>query len=242
MMYDYKEHYDSFYRGKGAYHWIRGDTEVVDIIRGHFLTKTDGKLLDVGCGDGWVLSHFTKDFTCYGVDVSKVAIDLAKQRFSEHGLKAKFEVRSATKLRYADNQFDVVLFIDCIEHLTLEDGVRALNEIYRVLKPGGEVIICTPNLCDEYVIDKSDVPEALRKVLPDKIKNSDFSEPEHHLHEYEREELKNVVESCGFSIQRSGVGGCLCVVVGGYIGCEKVCDFEFIIPYDKQFICATKTC
>ncbi len=112
------------------------------------LEKTPGaklrKLLDLGCGDG----SFTikcadvlviPDKNVYGIDAVPENVAKAKQR----GIDARcYNLNS--RIEFPDNQFDVVVASHIIEHLNNTD--LFLQEIYRVLKPGGYLVIATPNL------------------------------------------------------------------------------------------------
>lgn len=92
------------------------------------------KLLDVGCGVGDfpdAFSVYLPKMEIHAIDISKRAIDLAKKR----NQKVHFKVANAEKLPYKDDTFDVVTCFDLIEHV--EHPERVIQEIYRVLKPGG---------------------------------------------------------------------------------------------------------
>ena len=49
-------------------------------------------------------------------------------------------------LPYDGNSFDRALCLDVLEHLSFEDQPRAVAELYRVLRPGGELLVSVPNL------------------------------------------------------------------------------------------------
>jgi ubiquinone/menaquinone biosynthesis C-methylase UbiE len=73
----------------------------------------------------------------YGIDFSRDAIELCKTR----NLQNVFEM-DAHALAFKDNEFDLIIASDCLEHL--QNDEKALNEWYRVLKKGGEGIIFVP--------------------------------------------------------------------------------------------------
>ncbi len=106
------------------------------------------KILDVGCGDGLFLDHLAQALktkgkknktSLWGVDFSKYK--LAKAKKSGHNVK---ECDLEKGLPFEDNYFDVIYAAELIEHLYNPDFF--LEECYRVLRPGGTVIISTPNL------------------------------------------------------------------------------------------------
>lgn len=99
---------------------------------------------------------------------------------------------------FADGEFDVVLFCEVIEHLT-ENPVFALSEIHRVLKPGGLVIVSTPNAARSgnlmrlwlgvNVFDQYHLGAPLRGTR--------------HSREYTMQELENLIGGCGFRVDRA---------------------------------------
>lgn len=98
-------------------------------------------VLDAGCGDGEIGSLLKKQMhvDVYGVDISKNGVALANKK----GLKAKISDMSK-KIPFRSSMFDLVISSATIEHVPNPDTF--LKEIYRVLKPGGIVLISTPNL------------------------------------------------------------------------------------------------
>ena len=100
-------------------------------------------LLDLGCDDGAVMLERVKDKIetplIYGLDVSKQKVALAKKR----GIKAEV-ANLEHPFPYANNSFDLVTANQIIEHLVNVDGF--LQNIHRVLKPGGYLILSTENL------------------------------------------------------------------------------------------------
>jgi len=98
-----------------------------------------GKALDVGCGDGRFLNRLRKaGWAVDGVDFDAKAIATAKSKYGldlRHGdlASAKFEAGT----------FDAVTLSHVIEHVP--DPIALLGEVRRVLKPGGRIVITTPN-------------------------------------------------------------------------------------------------
>jgi ubiquinone/menaquinone biosynthesis C-methylase UbiE len=97
-------------------------------------------VLDVGCGNGYVLSKYAREGAeVYGIDLTKAAIDLTEARFDLLGLQGTFQVANAEALPFADDTFDCVCSMGVLHHTP--DTARAIAEIYRVLKPGGRLIV-----------------------------------------------------------------------------------------------------
>ena len=98
------------------------------------------KVLEIGCGLGTDGAQFAKagaDYT--GVDLTNAAIELARKRFELFGLTGKFQVADAENLDFPDESFDVVYSHGVLHHTPDIDA--AVQEIRRVLKPGGRAIV-----------------------------------------------------------------------------------------------------
>jgi len=99
-------------------------------------------VLDCGCGVGYgsyFLSHKAKKVV--GIDISSRAIEKAKNTYKRKNLN--FYVMDVCNLNFEKNTFDIVVAFQLIEHL--RDPLRFIEEIKRVLKPGGVFILATPN-------------------------------------------------------------------------------------------------
>lgn len=102
-------------------------------------------ILDVGCGIGgsslYLAGKYNASVT--GITLSPVQATRAKQRAAEFGLcyRANFQVADALNMPFADNSFDLIWSLESGEHMP--DKVKFLQECYRVLKPGGKMIVVT---------------------------------------------------------------------------------------------------
>jgi len=117
-----------------------------------------GKVLDAGCGDG-VFSYLVskKGYEVSGVDLSKEAIDAAKEITKKKGQNIDFRVASVYELPYEDNYFDAVVSTEVIEHL--DDVDKFLDEIKRVTKKEGTIVISTPIRLTREPLDPEHVVE-----------------------------------------------------------------------------------
>jgi ubiquinone/menaquinone biosynthesis C-methylase UbiE len=145
--------HDSHYDWDGKT-WNRNFTElrtrdVAVMSLGEINSK---KILDVGCGDG-TYSHVMMKLGAIvsGQDLNYDNIELAKNRIndlsnlSKADSKGQFVCGNAKKLHFDSNSFDCVFSSDFFEHIDLNLKKEVLAEIYRVLKPGGILVIKTPN-------------------------------------------------------------------------------------------------
>ena len=128
-----------------------------------------GRALDVGCGDGR-LTTLLRAREVVGADVSAVA--LARAPFD--GVKLEPD----EQLPFADNEFDLVLCAETIEHV--RDVQLLLSELRRVLRPGGRLAVTTPA-------------------------SAPLIRPEHpfspHIRFFTRRSLRGALEATGFEVE-----------------------------------------
>ena len=108
-------------------------------------TKDGFKILDLGCGSGR-LYHLFEEFQgveYVGVDQSEGQIEIAKEKFPE----LDFQVAEMTELPFEENEFDIIYCVATFHHLPDEKSrIKALDEMKRILKPGGHIIMTNWNL------------------------------------------------------------------------------------------------
>jgi len=107
-----------------------------------FKPVVKGRLLDFGCGDGQFLHMVSKYCQAsYGIDISEVAIEKARKNYPD----IQFELlNDKGKTNFQDNFFDTICIVDVLEHIL--DIESFLEEIYRILKPKGNLLIATNEL------------------------------------------------------------------------------------------------
>jgi len=115
--------------------------ELIRFISRNFYRITNRKninILEVGCGSGANLWYLAREgFKTYGFDGSSIALERAEDYLKKENLTANLKQGDAMNLPYDDSSFDVVLDIECLYANSLFDTSVILQEIYRVLKPGG---------------------------------------------------------------------------------------------------------
>lgn len=107
--------------------------------------QQNDRILDAGCGSG-MLSHFlAKDNKAqvWGADANPDAIAFCKSRFRLPNLQ--FVQSLIDELPFQENFFNKIAFLEVIEHITPEQGLEVLKSFYRLLAPGGTLVISTPN-------------------------------------------------------------------------------------------------
>ncbi len=155
-----------------------------------------GKILEIGsipCHITYILYKFKFPFT--GVDINP---DRCKHLTDKYDIKIiKADIETAP-LPFEDNEFDLILFNEIFEHLRI-DPIFTLKEINRVLKPGGTMILSTPNL---YSLLK------IIKYLRGQSFNNAYLEFEKlytighmgHIREYTENEVKTFLTNTGFKV------------------------------------------
>jgi ubiquinone/menaquinone biosynthesis C-methylase UbiE len=97
-------------------------------------------VLEVGIGLGTDFTRFARaGARLAGIDLTEAAVDLVRRRLAHEGLEADVRVGDAENLPFADGTFDLVYSWGVLHHTP--DTARALDEVRRVLRPGGEARI-----------------------------------------------------------------------------------------------------
>jgi ubiquinone/menaquinone biosynthesis C-methylase UbiE len=145
-------------------------------------------VLDIGCGTGMNSARLVSaGHSVFGVDISSVAIEQYRSRGFE-GMVCDV----SAQLPFEDERFDAVLASEVVEHLA--DTETFLSGVFRLLKPGGELVLSTPNSAFWVY-----------RVLG--LFGRTLSELQHpgHLRFFTRRSLRRGLERAGFvRIQMSG--------------------------------------
>jgi SAM-dependent methyltransferase len=134
-------------------------------------------VLDVGSGAGEFLielSRTVRDVRCVGVDASEALVAIARERAAAAGVMVDFGRGNAERLDFADGSFDRVNCSRVLLHL--ERPRAAVEEMARVLSPGGLVSIGEPDF-DALMIDSDDLrlATAVRSALTAGLHNPDIA-------------------------------------------------------------------
>ena len=114
------------------------------LVRDILSYGTEGHLLDVGTGPGWLLIKLSEESPAlhvHGIDIAPTMVAQAVANVHKAGFSGVVEVKEGDvcTIPYEDALFDVVVSTGSIHHW--KEPVRALNEIYRVLKEGGYALV-----------------------------------------------------------------------------------------------------
>ncbi len=153
-----------------------------------YIAPADQFILDLGCGEGILLEKIVRrcpEKKVLGIDVMQENIKICKTN------ALPVEYGDLYNLTLTDNSVDTVFLIEVIEHLTQPQ--RALQEIHRILKPGGKVVILFPN----------DSVFAVARFVTLKFKEWKYNPG--HVRQWTHNDLQDVLREIGFlpKLQRS---------------------------------------
>jgi ubiquinone/menaquinone biosynthesis C-methylase UbiE len=150
------------------------------------MLKPGERLLDVGCGTGGVTipakRRIGENGPVYGIDPSPEMIEVACKKAERAGLDIDFRIGVIETLPYADGSFDVVTSSLMMHHLPYEVQQKGLAEIYRVLSPGGRILIA------DAMKPKNILLKRLFKFMA-----------QHHGLKFDVEDLPATLKSAGFT-------------------------------------------
>jgi len=104
-----------------------------------------GKLLNIGCAHGPDFLPFKQGFDLYGVDFSTEMLKFARKYSQKFGFAVELTLADVCHLPYPDETFDWAISVATYHHIRGEGQQAALNELRRILKPGGEAFITVWN-------------------------------------------------------------------------------------------------
>jgi ubiquinone/menaquinone biosynthesis C-methylase UbiE len=165
--------YDDINQVEETHWWYRARREIIfDWVKRILSDHKSPRILDIGCGTGFNMTHLQR-LGCNqitGLDFSPDALAYCRS----HKLRELIH-GDAAKLPICNAYYDIVLTLDIIEHLKDDHG--ALLEVYRILKPGGSLIVFVPAF--EFLWSFQD-------------------EISHHQRRYTVKELREKVSQAGF--------------------------------------------
>lgn len=197
---DFQEHEIEWTREKAARFWRVLARNVADrdyfsnavgrsviLEARHHGVKLDGRVLDYGCGPGHLLRHLVQLTTSVeGADFSEPSLAEARRRVESNPSFRGVTLISELPSVLPANAYDTVFFIETIEHLIGDDLPDTLHELYRLVRPGGCVVVTTPNNED---LDRS------KRCCPD---CGCVFHLVQHVSSWSRETLSKALEHVGF--------------------------------------------
>lgn len=105
--------------------------------------QEDDFVLEIGCGQGDLTEKLSNEYKrVIAFDISSVGVKKARERV-DMNCNCDFLICDAIKLPFSSHLFDVVIFSEVLEHVI--DQKMCIQEIYRIIKPGGCLMLTTPN-------------------------------------------------------------------------------------------------
>jgi SAM-dependent methyltransferase len=196
--------YDQFYEADGnetklvdipVRRWPRDRTEAIVAVGGR-----GEKILDIGCGDGQLLYQFRHRFKhLIGLEYSAERLRQAERNLSGYPFVG-IQGSSETIDQLEDNTVDRIISADVIEHIP--DVYAAVDEMFRVLRPGGLLVMNTPNIAfakKRLVLLLGRFPSTSQ---PNEGLGSDLLFDGGHFHYFTFRSLRRLLERSGFDMIR----------------------------------------
>lgn len=165
--------------------------------------KGKEKVLEVGCGRGFYLKTLKSvwpGLEVTGVDLNQKYLEKAKEFIGE--LRVDLRLADATRLPFEDKTFDRIIASEVLEHIP--DDQKAISEMYRVLKPGGIVMVTVPNKNYPFFWDPANwvLERLFNRHLPSNIwwLSGIWAD---HERLYIEDELITKLKKAGFKIEKN---------------------------------------
>jgi len=167
--------YTKMFELEDRYWWFVGRRRLaLKLLQAH-VAKEKPDVLDLGCGTGVVLRELASWANPVGLDMSELALDFCRKRSLTHLIQG-----DGAQLPVRDQSVDAIIGLDIFEHI--EDDAAAFAEAYRVLRPGGILVLSVPAF--KSLWGPHDV--ALM-----------------HFRRYRKEEVRQRLEAAGFRMRRA---------------------------------------
>lgn len=151
---------------------VRSDGHIIRYVLATEFIQSGDIVLDCACGYGYgtnIIAQMTNASYCFGIDITKEAIKYAKNNFCNKNVE--FKIGDAQNLKeFNNNSVDFITSFETLEHIP--EPEKFLLEAYRILKPGGRIIVSVPN---KWINEEGKDPSP------------------YHLHTYDWEKLKKQI-------------------------------------------------
>jgi SAM-dependent methyltransferase len=157
------EDFEYLYNLEESFWWFVAMRKITDTIVSKKLREGPLRILDAGCGTGYNVRHYEgQGHDVFAFDISDHAIAGVKRRGFSKVCRA-----SVTDIPYRSSTFDLVFSFEVVDELSSEKAAQAVNELHRVLKPGGALFMRLPALEWMRSSHDDDIATAHRYTLPE---------------------------------------------------------------------------
>jgi SAM-dependent methyltransferase len=176
--------YEILYQAEQKHFWYQAlHKNIFDTLHELFPRQSAIKILDAGCGTGLLLQKLQQIGLGFGFDISVQALEFCSRRKLKNISRATVQ-----HLPFETETFDAVISADVLYHRNVPEDRKALLEFYRVLKPGGYLILNLPAF--EFLRSRHDIAI-------------------HTQRRYKKKQLEILLRSCGFKMNRCYYRNCL---------------------------------
>ena len=210
--------------------------ETMKLIEGSYV-------LDVGCASGGWSKRIAEEKLCrvLGIDLLDTSIEIAKKFNEVDGVE--FRVGDIFDMHFADDTFDCVVFLETIEHVY--EPATFLREFHRILKPGGFLVLSTPNATSYHNLLRqlfllTTRKRQLRTVERIATEPRDTGTQRDHIYNWDFETLFRLANRCGFDYVDHRFVRALPVrfsVKGVRISLFGNHDMRFLVPILGPLLC-----
>lgn len=167
--------------------------EINDLVVDLLEIKNSHRILDLGCGTGILSAKIAEELSAdagglsMGIDAAGKMVEGAREKRGSN--TCKFEVAAAEDLPFDNESFDSVVSTMFFHHIQLDLKEKALFEAFRVMRPGGRLVIAdmhTPtnfmgafiSHVSRWMLFQPQIGENIKGLLPGVIEKAGFTTPE----------------------------------------------------------------
>lgn len=179
-----KREYEILFQAEQKHFWYQAlHKNIIDTLHELFSKQSEIKILDAGCGTGLLMQKLQEIGSAFGFDISVHALEFCSQRSLKNISRATVQ-----HLPFEAETFHAVISADVLYHRNVPEDRKAVLEFYRVLKPGGFLILNLPAF--EFLRGAHDIAI-------------------HTERRYKKKQLEILLRSCGFKMNRCYYRNCL---------------------------------
>ena len=145
---DIRDAYESYADWVARFGWL--DRLLTGRYRRRLFARAEGRVLDVACGTGTNFRYLPGTVDLTGIDISPAMLEKAAAELDRQGLDGTLRQMDAAALQFDDDSFDTV--ISALSTCTFPDPVAALQEMERVCRPGGRLLLLEHGKSDVDVL------------------------------------------------------------------------------------------